>query len=79
MIRSLAVIYLSLLPLVFCSLLVAFLQDASTRRTDIVSWAVVIIAALLWPIVLPTIGYHYYQKIGLPQKSHSEQAIATEN
>jgi hypothetical protein len=41
--------------LVFGFSLQAFLRDTSTPKTDRLSWMVLIVASLFWPITLPSI------------------------
>lgn len=37
------------------SLVYAFLKDSSTSKADRISWLVIIVGSLLWPLVLPSI------------------------
>lgn len=48
-------LYLAGTFLTFTFLLTAFLKDTSTSKTDRLSWMVLLIATLLWPIVVPSI------------------------
>ncbi len=41
--------------LVFGLSLRAFLKDSSTPKTDLLSWMVLLVATLLWPLALPSI------------------------
>lgn len=47
-------LYITGALLVFGFSLQAFLRDTSTPKTDRLSWMVIIIASLLWPIALPS-------------------------
>jgi hypothetical protein len=49
------ILYTSGALLVFCISLRAFLRDDSTPKTDLVSWLVVLVATVFWPLVLPSI------------------------
>lgn len=49
------ILYTSGACLVFGLSLRAFLKDDSTPKTDLVSWLVVLVATLFWPLVLPSI------------------------
>lgn len=48
-------LYITGALLVFGFSLQAFLKDTSTPKTDRLSWLVLILASLFWPIVLPSI------------------------
>ena len=39
----------------FGLLLQAFLRDRSTAKTDRISWLVLLVATVVWPVVLPSI------------------------
>jgi hypothetical protein len=41
--------------LVFSLSLRAFLKDRSTPKTDLLSWMVILVATVLWPLTLPSI------------------------
>ena len=45
--------YWTIALMVFIYWLMIFLQDTSTSKTHLVSWLVLLIAPLFWPIVLP--------------------------
>ena len=45
--------YLSIALMVFIYWLMIFYLDTSTSKFDFLSWIVLLIAPLLWPIVLP--------------------------
>jgi hypothetical protein len=47
-------LYLTGATLVFGILLSAFLKDKSTPKSDVISWLVVLIGTLAWPLVLPS-------------------------
>ncbi len=47
-------LYVTGAALVFGILLNAFLKDETAPKNDGLSWAVVIIATLIWPITLPS-------------------------
>jgi hypothetical protein len=47
-------LYLTGATLVFGILLRAFLKDKSTPKSDVISWLVVLIGTLAWPLVLPS-------------------------
>lgn len=42
--------------------LYAFLRDSSTPKTDWHSWLTVFVAAVFWPIVLPTMLYRRFRQ-----------------
>ncbi len=48
-------LYITGALLVFGFSLQAFLRDTSTPKTDRLSWLVLILASLFWPITLPSI------------------------
>jgi hypothetical protein len=48
-------LYITGAVLVFGYSLQAFLRDTSTPKTDRLSWLVLIVASVLWPIALPSI------------------------
>jgi hypothetical protein len=47
-------LYLTGAAIVFGILLRAFLKDKSTPKSDVISWLVVLIGTLAWPLVLPS-------------------------
>ncbi|NJR66745.1 MAG: hypothetical protein HC772_17855, partial [Leptolyngbyaceae cyanobacterium CRU_2_3] len=47
-------LYFTGAALVFGIVLNAFLKDDSTPKTHVASWAVLVIATLLWPVALPS-------------------------
>jgi hypothetical protein len=49
------VLYITGALLVFGVSLRAFWKDTSTPKTDRLSWMVLIVATLFWPLVLPSI------------------------
>jgi hypothetical protein len=49
------ILYTSGAFLVFSLSLRAFLKDDSTPKNDLVSWLVVLVATVFWPLVLPSI------------------------
>jgi cytochrome c oxidase subunit IV len=46
-------LYLTIATLIFCILLISFLLDHSTLKTDKKSWAVVILGSIFWVVVMP--------------------------
>lgn len=48
-------LYITGAVLVFGYSLQAFLRDSSTPKTDRLSWLVLIVASVFWPITLPSI------------------------
>lgn len=46
-------LYLAIAILTFAYLLTKFWRDRTTSKTQLSSWKVLILAAALWPIVLP--------------------------
>lgn len=49
------VLYITGAVVVFGLSLHAFLKDISTSKTDRLSWIVLLIATVFWPLVLPSI------------------------
>ena len=54
--------YYTIALMVFIYWLIVFLQDSSTSKTDLLSWSVLLIAPLLWPIVLPISSWELNRK-----------------
>ncbi len=50
---NIAVWYWTISLMVFIYWSMLFYLDRSTPKTDLISWGVLLIAPLLWPIVLP--------------------------
>lgn len=48
-------LYITGATVVFGLLLRAFLKDASTSKTNRLSWLVIVVATAFWPVVLPSI------------------------
>ncbi len=63
------VTYLAGVGFTVAILLNAFLKDASTPKTDILSWLLIVVSSLLWFVSLPFI---------LRKKWLAKQAAATE-
>jgi hypothetical protein len=64
--------YLLGTTITFSILLNAFLKDGSTKKTDVLSWLVVLIATLLWFVTLPFIARKRFlevDKLGCSQNS----------
>lgn len=55
-------LYLLGASLVFCIALDAFLKDESTPKSDVLSWLVLLVATLIWPVVLPRLIWKKFQK-----------------
>jgi hypothetical protein len=47
-------LYFTGATLVFSILLGAFLRDNSTSKSDVISWLVVLVGTLIWPLILPS-------------------------
>ena len=54
--------YWTITLMVFIYWLMIFLQDTSTSKTDRISWLVLLIAPLFWPIVLPISSWELNRK-----------------
>jgi hypothetical protein len=54
--------YWAIYWLVFVYGLVLLCQDKSTPNNDLISWAFLLIAPLLWPIVLPISSWELSRK-----------------
>lgn len=44
--------------------LITFLNDATTSKTDSLSWVALLVAPLFWPIVLPLSNFELANKMG---------------
>lgn len=54
--------YWTIALIVFIHWFTIFLQDTSTLKTDLMSWLVLLIAPLFWPIVLPISSWELNRK-----------------
>ena len=54
--------YWTIALMVFIYWFTIFLQDTSTLKTDLMSWLVLLIAPLFWPIVLPISSWELNRK-----------------
>jgi hypothetical protein len=55
--------YFTISLMVFSFWFMLFFQDYSTPKTDLISWIVLLIAPLFWPIVLPISSWELTRKI----------------
>jgi len=55
--------YFTISLMVFSFWFMLFSQDYSTPKTDLISWIVLLIAPLFWPIVLPISSWELTRKI----------------
>jgi len=53
MLQTLITWYLAIALIVFCIWFVLFWLDTTTPKTHLLSWLVLLIAPLFWPIVIP--------------------------
>ena len=51
--ENIAAWYCTIALMVFCFWLMIFIQDSSTPKNHRLSWLVLLIAPLFWPLVLP--------------------------
>lgn len=63
MLQNALVCYLTIALAVFKVWLEAFWSDATTPKTNCISWATLMLAPLLWPIVLPLSNFELATKM----------------
>lgn len=54
--------YLSIALMVFIYWFMIFYLDKTTSKFDVLSWTILLIAPLFWPIVLPISGWELSRK-----------------
>ncbi len=54
--------YLTISLITFCFWLVIFWQDNTTPKNHLLSWIVLLIASIFWPIVLPISSWELTMK-----------------
>jgi hypothetical protein len=88
MLGTTIIYYFAIAFIVFCFWLVLFLLDNTTPKTDSISWVILLIAPLLWPIVLPISCMELVKKIQkrqqlltrkISESNLSEGALSTKN
>jgi len=65
--------YLPIVLLVFAWLLLTFVNDRSTPKTDLRSWLVLLVASALWPIIAPKLSRILFRKIARLSRSKADQ------
>ncbi|ELS03125.1 hypothetical protein Xen7305DRAFT_00028450 [Xenococcus sp. PCC 7305] len=70
MINNPFVLYSMIASLLFCIWLGLFLLDSTTPKTDKISWLVLLIAPLFWPIVLPLAIWELIHKSKVSYQFH---------
>lgn len=63
MLENALVCYLIIALAVFSVWLEAFWSDATTAKTDCISWVALMLAPLFWPIVLPMSNFELVTKL----------------
>lgn len=65
--------YFTIALMVFCFWSIAFIQDSTTPKNHRLSWLVLLIAPLFWPLVLPISGWELTTKALNHRFLHSRQ------
>ena len=62
MLNNVVFVYGMIALVLFCFWLSLFFRDSTTPKNDKISWLVLLIAPLFWPIVLPLAIWELIQK-----------------
>ena len=54
--------YLMIALIVFCFWTIVFFQDTTTAKDDRLSWFILLIAPLFWPVILPICSWELTSK-----------------